>query len=215
MTEKLGTLGPMAAIIFDFDGTIADSFDFIANFLAEEAGQSLSQTQLQALRGRSMAAIGRQLGLSWWRLLRSFFRGRRHMAAVINQIEPFEGITEVIKKLHAEGHELFVLSSNKVGNVREFLHHHQLHTYFLEVYGGAGLFSKAPALRKLLKEHQLERADSIYIGDELRDVQAAQSIDLLVIAVTWGFARSSALKALQPTAVANEPADLVRILEEL
>lgn len=206
----------MAAIILDFDGTIADSFDYIVDLLAEAAGRErLSAAERRALRGRSMAAIGRQFGLSWWRLLRLFFKGRRQMAAAIEQVEPFDGMPDVIQKLHAEGHELFILSSNNVKNVRAFLHRQQLHTYFLEIYGGVGLFSKAPGLRRLLKEQNLEKQNAVYVGDEIRDVQAARAVGMRVVAVTWGFARITDLKRRQPTAIANTPAELLKILEEI
>jgi phosphoglycolate phosphatase-like HAD superfamily hydrolase len=205
----------MAAVIFDFDGTIADSFDYVVGFLASAAGEDLTADQRQQLRGRSMAAIGRRLGLSWVRLLRLFFKGRRDMHQAINHIEPFDDMTDTIQKLHAEGHELFVVSHNTVANIHAFLHHYDLHTYFLQIYGGVGLFGKAPVLRKVLKEQNLEKADALYVGDEIRDVQAAQSIDLRIIAVTWGFARPSDLRDLKPTAVADQPEDLIKILEEL
>lgn len=206
----------MAAIIFDFDGTIADSFDYIVDFVAEEAGRpALNGAEKQELRGHSMITIARQFGHAWWRMPGLFFKGRRQMQKVINQVKPFDGITNVIEKLHAEGHELFIVSHNTVKNVHKFLHNYRLHTYFLEVYGGVGLFGKASALRRLLRDQKLEKEDAVYIGDELRDVQASQSISLRIIAVTWGFARSSDLEALEPTALANEPADLIRILEEL
>ena len=133
----------------------------------------------------------------------------------MKHVQPFEDMPDVIKKLHAEGHELFMLSSNSVKNIHRFLHHYELHTYFLEIYGSTGLFGKAPTLRRLLKEQHLEKTDAVYIGDELRDVQAAQSIGMRVIAVGWGFARPAGLEALKPTAIAETPDDIIRILEEL
>ena len=205
----------MAAIIFDFDGTIADSFDFVADFLANEAKrQHLSATEKQRLRGMSMFAMARQLGHPWWRLVRLFFKGRKRMSGEVSHIKPFDGLPELIQKLHAEGHELFILTSNTVPNVHKFLHHHHLHTFFLEVYGGIGIFGKTPALRKLLAEQHLEAKDCVYVGDELRDVQAAQAINVRIVAVTWGFARPSDLEALQPTALANTVDDLMKTLED-
>jgi phosphoglycolate phosphatase-like HAD superfamily hydrolase len=166
----------MSAIIFDFDGTIADSFDYIVGFLAAEAKlPPLTADQRQELRGMSMTAIGRHLGHSWLGLVRMFFRGRRLMAGNIQHVHPFEGMPDVIRKLHAEGHELFIVSSNTVHNVHTFLHHHNLHTYFLEIYGGVGLFSKAPALRRVLRNNNLDIKDALYIGDELRDVERSQA----------------------------------------
>lgn len=205
----------MAAIIFDFDGTIADSFDYIAGFLADEAGQPLTVDQVEALRGQSMTSIGRQFGHSWTKLIRLFFKGRRRMHLVIDKVKPFADMPDVINKLHAEGHELFIVTSNTVDNVHKFLHHYDLHEYFLEVYGGAGLLGKPRYLKRLLKDQNLEREDAWYIGDETRDVKAAHKARIRMIAVTWGFARPSELEALRPTAIAQKPEEIIKILEEM
>jgi phosphoglycolate phosphatase len=206
----------MAAIIFDFDGTIADSFDYVSNFLAEQAGVApLSREQKQELRGLSVAGMVKRLGYHWWNAPNLFFKGRWQMTHAIKHLHTFEGMPEVIRKLHAEGHELFILSTNSVRNVHRFLHDHELHTYFLEIYGGVGVFGKAPALRRLLREQNINVKEAFYIGDELRDIQSAQSIDLRVIAVSWGFARRSSLKAAGATALADSPDKIISLLEEL
>ena len=206
----------MAAIIFDFDGTIADSFDYVVDLLATEAGREpLTADQQAELRGLSMAAIGRRFGHSWPRLFWLFIKGRKRMGPSMRQIKPFVGMPEIIQKLHAEGHELFIVSTNTVRNVRTFLHHRDLHKYFLEIYGGVGLFSKAPALRKLLRANSILMSDAIYVGDELRDVEAAQSLGLRVIAVSWGFSRFSDLESHNPSALAESPEQLLKLLEEI
>lgn len=204
----------VAAIIFDMDGTIANSFDYVSEFLAREAGMwPLEPAVKEGLRRRSMAGMARRLGHHWWEMPGLFIKGRREMRHV-KQLHAFDGIPEVIRKLHAEGHELFVLSSNSLRNVRHFLHKNKLHTYFLEIYGGVGMFGKAPALRRLLREQNIALEDAVYIGDELRDVEAAQSINLRVIAVTWGFARHRDLVALKANGLAETPEDIIRILQE-
>jgi phosphoglycolate phosphatase len=205
----------MAAIIFDFDGTIADSFDYVAEFLAKEAGHDLDKQQLEALRGQSMPAMARQLGFRWWRLPRLFLRGRHNMNKVISQLQPIKGMPEVIKHLHAEGHELFIVTSNTVKNVHKFLHRRDLQTYFVEVYGGISLFGKAPALRHLLREHYFDIENAIYIGDETRDIEAAQFLNLRVVAVSWGFAKLKNLKSKQPNAIVDSPAELLSFLENI
>ena len=206
----------MATIIFDFDGTIADSLGYIVDFMAKEAGkQPLTAEEKLILRGLSLTAIARHLGLPWWRLPGLYFKGRRLMEHAIKDLRPFDGMSNLIKKLHAEGHELFIVSSNSVHNMRTFLRRQNLRTSFLEIYGGVVVFGKAPALRQLLKDQNLELKDAVYIGDELRDVQAAQSIGLRTIAVTWGFADKFDLKAQRPTAIVDTPKELMQILENI
>lgn len=206
----------MAAIIFDFDGTVADSFDYVAGYLAKKAGmKNVKPEDLNYLRGLSMLAIARTLGHPWWRLPKLFFEGRRNMHKATAKVEPFKGMPEVIRKAQAQGHELFMLSSNSVHTLHKFLHRHKLHTYFLELYGGVSLFGKAPALKRLLKDHSLEIKNCVYIGDELRDVEASKSIGMRVIAVDWGFARPGDLKKLKPTKLVSTPEELLQVIEEI
>lgn len=206
----------MATIIFDMDGTIADSFDYVSDFMAQQAGMSrLTPEKKQQLRGLSMINMARRLGFHWWHAPILFYKGQRRMHKVIHRLRSFEGIPELIRKLHAEGHELFVLSSNSRRNVNHFLHTQKIHRYFVEIYGGVGMFNKASALKQLFKEQNLDIRRAVYVGDELRDVQAAKSIGLKAIAVTWGFADPQELKAARPAGMANTPAELMQILEEL
>lgn len=201
-------------VIFDFDGTIADSFDYVAEFLLAEAGVGpVNESAKDLLRGMSMQAMARQLGIKWWKMPSLLLRGRRGMSGSMKHLKPFEDMPEVIRKVHAEGHELFIVSSNNVRNIRAFMHAHNLHTYFFEIYGGIGVFGKAPALRKLVKEHQFAIKDTVYIGDEVRDAEAAQSIGMKVISVRWGFARNQDLQAINADSMAAHPSDIITILE--
>jgi phosphoglycolate phosphatase len=137
------------------------------------------------------------------------------MRKTIKQLKTFNGMPELIRKLHAEGHELFVLSNNTVRNVRMFLHRHKMYKHFLQIYGGVGVFGKGPALRQLLRDQKFEIEQAVYVGDELRDVEAANSIRMRAVAVSWGFADRQNLKDAKPFGLADTPDELMRILEEI
>jgi phosphoglycolate phosphatase len=204
----------MSAIIFDFDGTIADSRDYFIDFIAKEAGSHpLNTEQETALHGLPLMAVARTLGIGWWKLPSLYFDGRREMDHVIKDLKPFKGMSEVLRKLHNEGHELFIVSSNSVKNIRIFLKHHHLQEYFIEIYGGVEVFGKASMLHQLLRENSLKVQDVVSVGDETRDMEASQSVGMRTVAVTWGFAREEDLASLKPTAICKNPDELLATLE--
>lgn len=207
----------MAAIIFDFDGTIADSFEVIVDIFERitKRPEKLTAVAIDELRGYPLEIVANRLKISWWKMPFLLFRGRRMMSRRMAEIPLFPGIAKVIEELHAEGHELFLVSSNSNRNVRKFLKAHHLYKYFVEIRGNAGLIGKPRILRKLVRSNSLEMKDCIYVGDETRDILATRVIGMRIIAVSWGFANTDFLKSMQPTALANRPQEIVHILEEL
>ena len=208
----------MSAIIFDMDGTIADSFEYVSDFLVRQAKLApLNEEQKHELRGLSMRDMAHKLGYHWWDAPKLFYRGRRIMRHSIRgkHLQSFAGMPDIIRKVHNEGHELFMLSTNSLPNVHHFLDDQKIHQYFLEIYAGVGVFGKAPALRRLLKDQHLKAEDAIYVCDELRDIEAAHNVGVRTVAVTWGFAKRGNLVAKRPTALADTPDELMRILEEV
>lgn len=196
-------------IIFDFDGTIADSFPFIMQYLAAAAGREpLSVEEQLAFRKLSMVSVARRLGISRLRLPSVFLRGRRAMGRLERHVEPFEGMPELIRELHESGNQLMILSSNRSRNIHAFLRHHKLEHCFSRVYGQVGLFGKAPVLRRIVRTFRLQLGHCLYIGDEMRDIEAAQSMGMPCMAVMWGFANPDHIAALKPRAVAATPAQL-------
>lgn len=206
----------MAAIIFDFDGTIADSFDYVAAFLERHVRNThaLTDDEKQILRGMTMQQMAIHLGSPKWYLPVLFVVGRRAMGKAMYNVPMFEGMGRVIDKLHAEGHELMIVSSNNRRNIRKFLKQHHLYKYFTDLYGDAGFFGKRRAIRRILKRNSLTSKEAWYIGDEARDVVAAKAADVRVIAATWGFDHADILASHGPTAIAGSPGDIITVLEE-
>lgn len=207
----------MAVIIFDFDGTIADSFDYVAGFLERHVRKSheLTPDEKQKLRGMTMRQMAAHLGSPRWKLPWLFIIGRRAMGRAIYDVPIFAGMGKVIEQLHAEGHELLIVSSNNNRNIKRSLKQHHLYKFFTDIYGNAGFFGKRRAIRSVLWRNSLKPEDAYYIGDEARDVVAAKAANVRAISVSWGFDEAHILEQHEPTAVAHKPNDIVRILEEL
>src|SRR5579863_1105359 len=107
-----------------------------------------------------------------------FFYGRRVMTRHMNEVEPFAGVGDVLRTLHGQGHQLFILSSNRNENVQLFLSQHGWLSYFSRTQGNASILGKSVALRVLLRRRRLAVTDCFYIGDEIGDLEAAQRLGI-------------------------------------
>jgi len=206
----------VANIIFDFDGTIADSFEVIVSIIKKltHAEDDFTEASIYELRQLPIKSIMKKLNIYPWQLPLLLLRGRVMMRRRINEIKLFNGIVKTIEELHAEGHNLFIVSSNSPHNVVGFLKKHRLEEIFVDIEGNVSLFGKEKALAKLLKKNSLNPRETWYVGDELRDIDAALATELRSIAVTWGFTEKNALASHRPTALAERPTDIMTILND-
>jgi len=200
-------------LIFDFDGTIADSLELVIELFHELTGHKelLDDKRRAHLRRLPTKELIQELRVKPWRVPLLLFKGRKKMGARLGEVAVFRSMPEVLNTLHAAGHRLFIVSSNSEQNVRVFLKANHLENYFEHIYGNAGLFHKKRILTRIARSNNVELADCFYVGDETRDIFAAQHAHMAVVAVTWGYNAKSLLMAHHPTAIAEKPADLVRI----
>jgi phosphoglycolate phosphatase len=203
----------MSVIIFDFDGTIADSFAFVSQFALQQAGRpalTLPERQRE-FGGLSIRGMMDKLDKPVWWGLWMFVYGRRVMTKHMGEVEPYPDIVETLRALHAQGHRLYILSSNRNKNVRLFLDNHGLTPYFYRTRGNASLLGKSFALRRLLLRDRLQAADCYYVGDETGDLEAARPLQIRSVAVTWGYNNAAALAAEKPSALVNTPKELLAV----
>lgn len=197
-------------VIFDFDGTLADSLNVIVEIFEALTGKqgSLTKQEMAALRHLPLPVVAQKVGIPMWRVPFLLWRGRRMMRRRINEVVLYQGLERIIKDLHKKGYKLLVVSSNSTHNVRAFLRHNNLDTYFTHVYGGVGLFAKAPALRRVLLRNRVQLESAVYVGDETRDIEACESLGLKCIAVEWGFADPKFLARHNPIAMVKTAKEL-------
>jgi phosphoglycolate phosphatase len=209
--------GRRQAVIFDFDGTIADSFEYVFDFLKKEAGNTTnySPKELEELRKMSMKDLSLYLGVPVWRLLVTYFRGRRVMRSHMEYVQPYEGMVDVIRQLHQDGVLLFITSANSSHNIRHMLRTQGVLSCFRAIRSSAGITGKPALIRQLLIRYRLPKARTWYVGDEVGDILAADRAGVHSLAVTWGFADPQKLREMRPNGVATVPSDISRITEVL
>jgi phosphoglycolate phosphatase len=204
-------------IIFDFDGTIADSFMLLVGIFEEitKRPAKFTEAEITELRGKQVKQILKYLRIKRWQIPRFLVRGRQAMTAQIETVVPIKGLPEALEQLHRSGYRMIILSSNSGTNISKFLAMNNLGKYFESVHGGVGVFNKAAALRKLIKKEKLELGNCIYIGDEVRDIEAARKVGVKYISVGWGFSTSEALRKENPMKFVTKPSDLPAAIQTL
>jgi phosphoglycolate phosphatase-like HAD superfamily hydrolase len=200
-------------LIFDFDGTLADSFDTLLAIFEQihVRPQKLTAQEVADLRGRSIKEIISYLKIRRWRLPKLIIMAKGLLAAKIGGIKAFPGLPAALEQLHKQGYRMFILSTNSGPNISIFLKKNGLDNYFTAIYGDIGLRSKASALKKIVKKEKLVREDCVYIGDEVRDIEAARKAGVTSVGVSWGFNSPAAIKKARPDILAQKPKDLLNI----
>jgi phosphoglycolate phosphatase-like HAD superfamily hydrolase len=121
----------------------------------------------------------------------------------------------VIQALHGQQHSLAVITSNTPETVRAFLAVHELQHCFDSVTGGGTLFGKGRLIARCLAQQGLSTDQVLYIGDEVRDVEAARFAGIKAVSVTWGFNSRDALAAAQPDWLVDDPKILQAIADTI
>lgn len=203
-------------LVFDFDGTIADTLGEtrrIFNRLAPDYGiREVAEHELDHLRHLSLKELLEHLHIPKRRVPALIARGTGMMRGNITQLQMIAGMREVLIELRRHVRSFGVLTSNATANVDLFLRTHGLRDQFDFISSTSKLTGKAKHLKAILKTFSLRPGELLYIGDELRDVKASQKAGIPIAAVTWGFNSRESLAASKPDYLFDQPIDFLRLL---
>jgi phosphoglycolate phosphatase len=210
MTQKV--------IVFDFDGTIADTVDAlvtIVNRLALEFGyRQITPEELALLRNFTSREIIKYSGVSLFKIPFLLKKVKGELKHKIQELKPIPAIDAALIELHNHGYKLGIITSNSQENVTAFLKNNQLEEYFEFIYSGVTIFGKTTIINNVLKQKNLATESVIYVGDETRDIEASQKANIQVIAVSWGFNSPEALAKQNPDFLINHPRELLEVIQQ-
>jgi len=207
-------------IIFDFDGTIADTLPYSFQRFLEIA----KALQLNDLSERQIVKEIRSK--SYQELLKgSFKRAWLKLPYVVNMIKNmqielekemenikfFTGVKKFLFDLKKKGYKLAIISSNRIENINKFIKFNKIDIFDF-VHGKTDLFGKEGYLKKFLKDFKLDGSEVIYIGDEIRDVEACKKAGIKMIGVSWGLHTIEALQKNGVDYIVKKPEEIFKIL---
>ena len=205
-------------IIFDFDGTIADTVEalvVIANRLAIEFGYpQITPEELALLRNLTSREIIKYSGISVFKIPFLVKKVKEELKRNIPELKPISGIEDALFTLKEKDYRLGIITSNSEENVKEFLRINHLDSTFEFIHSGVTIFGKTTIINNVLKQKQIKSSEAIYVGDETRDIEASQKANIKVIAVTWGFNNEEVLAKQNPNIVIRYPKELLDAIQK-
>ena len=200
--------------IFDFDGTLADSFPFfvrVINQLAEQHGfKKVDLDLVPTYRQCSARQLMELVGMPAWKLpfvVKSFTSLMRQNAASISL---FEDVDNLLRYLADRAVTLAIVSSNSHENVSRILGPEN--TKLISQFEcGVSIFGKPARIQKVLKKTGIPCREVIYIGDQVADLEAARKEKVDFGAVSWGYETIESLRKHFPEEEFDSVAAIRRI----
>lgn len=203
-------------LVFDFDGTLADSeevcFELFNEMAAEYGYRCLSRAEVPGLKCLAYRERCRRLGIPLLRVPLLAIEARQRYQRRLATLKPFEQIPLVLRQLASAGYRLHILSSNAVANIRDFIRRHDIDV-FESVVCERNFFGKHIGLGKFMRRHGVRAHEVVYMGDEVRDVDACRKVGIPIFAAGWGFDGETTLRVAAPDGVLATPLEISGMLE--
>jgi phosphoglycolate phosphatase len=216
MTDTLAK-NPKKVVIFDFDGTLADTGPIIRGIYTELAAknkwQTMTDEDYDRLRRGSVNEARKWTGIRWWQYPGVLRNAKRLMKLEAEKVELFPGMPELIAELKAEEVDVYILSLNLSDTIRLVLERNNLLDKVEVLRRRKRSFGKkAAVIAHLVQQKGYDKNTVWMVGDEVRDILAAKIVGVNSVAVAWGLQDVSILKLQQPSQIAATVQELRKIL---
>lgn len=208
-------------ILFDLDGTLTDSGEGIMNCAVHALNHfgipAPTEKELRTFVGPPLLESFARFGVPADRLEEAV-RVYRERYLPIGKFEnrPYPGIRELLERLKAEGHKLYVATSKPENTSIEICDHFDLSKYFEKICGASSDNDRSRNTKEAVIAYLLEECGReekiIMVGDTAYDVLGAKVHHIPTIAVTWGYGLEEDMRCAGAMAVANSMDELYELL---
>jgi phosphoglycolate phosphatase len=202
-------------VIFDFDGTIADSKMALLsswNSLAKKYNfKEMKFDEIETLKKLSMKERCKLLNFPIYKLPIIIPQMYKLYRKAINDVTLFDGVKDLLHQLEKKGYKTTIISSNSKENIEGFLKRHKIESV-TNVLCSSNIFGKDKLIKKFLKEHKLKASEVMYVGDEHRDIVACKKTGVKMIWVGWGYDSIEVIEAEKPDYKVYKPAEILEVI---
>lgn len=203
-------------LMFDFDGTIADTVTAAHRVFNQLAPlykyQPVAEGDVEHMRSMSLRDFLRHQSISAWRVAPLTLRARRELKAHLAEVGMRPGLKEALQDIAKSGkYEMGILTSNSQENVQHFLEHNDMEDLFGFIHTSLYAWKKDRRVKKLMKVNGWLPEQSCYIGDTSVDVDAGRKSGVTTIAVSWGFNTHDMLSKVNPDYLLDKPEQLLEV----
>ncbi|QDU64764.1 Pyrophosphatase PpaX [Planctomycetes bacterium Pan216] len=198
-------------VLWDFDGTLADSLNMMLTIFNDAAHRHGFATieDPEKFRDKTIHQFIKACGIPLWKVPKLLSESIASAKDLMPDVNMFPGIPETLSALRLAGRSMGIVTTNAEANVRICLRAHDVESHFDRVIDRTGLLGKPRALKRALKTLGARPAESVYIGDEVRDIEAGRKVGIHVAAVTWGLNSADALRSRAPDHLLEHPEEML------
>lgn len=124
--------------------------------------------------------------------------------------ELYPNIESVLENLKKKGINMAIMSSHPQEKLVSYINHFGLSEYFGEIYGSVQ--NKTEVFPGILEENEFKPEETMYVGDMVHDIEAAQNAGAISVAITWGHQPEEMLKAQKPDYLISNLSELESLL---
>lgn len=209
----------ISAIIFDWDGTILDSYQAIftsyryayRHYLGIDFPRDAAEFR-QLISKDSATTTGYA---SYKTTPLAGIYDSYYLSEGFRLVSIYQGLLPMIEMLHAQGLLTAVVTNKSSLRVSRDLHFLGLADLFDIVVTGDDVAASKPAPEPLFqaaRRLQLEPCQCMYVGDAPEDIIAAHAAGMVSVASLWGFYSEAELQRYRPDYVIDQPEALQQLL---
>jgi len=185
-------------IIFDFDGTLWDSFHVSLSWYNKFSKffwlkNITTLEEIDFLRKSEPNEILKYIWLSTWKIPFFLILVKLYINFHRNDVSLFPWISDLLHKLKDDWYMLYILSSNSTSFIKNRLKNIWEKSCISRIVGSSSLLSKDKNILSLLQKEWIDISEAIYIWDEVRDIVACNKINIDSVAVSRWYSHKEAL----------------------